>query len=112
MTLDLNEDLVAGAQGVGGAFVGEVEAVQVASGGVAVVEHGLIGEGNREDVGDDKGGPARAQPAGDVKRQDQPNDMVGAVNARQVDRGTVGRRQLEVVSPEVILAVDVAHGEL
>ena len=44
---DLDIDFIAGAEGVGGASVGLVEAVEMDGGGLAIVEDGLVGQSGR-----------------------------------------------------------------
>ena len=81
---DFDIDFVAGAEGIAGALVSEVEAVQVNSRGLAVVEDGLIGEGDLVDMAQEAGGGSGAKAIGDVIREDQSKDVVGAVNAGEL----------------------------
>ena len=87
---DFDKDFVGGAEGVGGSRVGEVEGVEMEGGRLAVVEDGLIGQGDLKDVAEDEGGHAGAEAAGDMKGEDEAQDVVGAVNAGEVDAGGVG----------------------
>ena len=79
--VDFDEDFVAGAEGVRRAGVGEVEAMEMDGGGLAVVEDGLVGEADLVDVAKDPSGHASAEAAGDVIGKDEAEDVVGAVNA-------------------------------
>jgi len=64
---DADISFVAGGGVAEGAFVAEIEGVAVVSGGLGVVEHGLIAEGHAEDLAEDLGGLAGGEGKGDVE---------------------------------------------
>ena len=47
-----------------------------------------------------------------MEGEDQADDVVGGVEAIEIDARAIGRGRLEIDRVEVILAIDVADGEL
>lgn len=112
LPVDFDENFVAGTEGIGRPFVREIELVQVTGGSLAVVEDGLVGQRNLEDLAQNACSHPRAEPVRDVEGENEADDVVGTVDAGEIDTGRTGGRQLQVFGAKVIFAVNVANGEL
>ena len=73
--LDLDIGFICGADRVNGAFSLEIEEVAVVGGGLSVVEHGLVGDGDAKDIAQNEGGFSGGDGAGDVKSEDEAQDI-------------------------------------
>jgi len=112
LTGDANISFVAGGGVAEGSFVAEVEDVAVVSGGLRVVEDGLIAEGHAEDWSEDLRGLASRKGKGDVEGQHQAQHVGRTMEAGEVDGRAIrsGRSQLRGL--KVVFAILIAQLEL
>lgn len=67
----------------------EIEAVAVEGGGSRIVQHGLIGKLDTEDISQDgRCFPCR-DSEGDVEGEDETEDVLGVMDSGQIDSGSV-----------------------
>ena len=75
-----------------------------------IVEYSLVGEGDREYGLEDEGGLSGTQGEGDVKGEDEAEDIRGVVDSGQIDGGLMGLGMGKLMGLIVVLPVLV--GEL
>ncbi len=84
LTADFDVGFIAGAVVIDLAFMGQIEKVAIISGGLGIIEHGLIGDGDAEDLPKHLCGFAGADGKGDVEGQNQPDQMRRVMNVPEV----------------------------
>lgn len=73
--LDLDVGFICGADRIDGAFSLEIKEVTVVGSGLSVIEHGLVGDGDVKDIAQNEGGFSGCDGTGDVKGQDEAQDI-------------------------------------
>ena len=109
---DANIGFVAGSGVAEGGFVAEVEGVAVISGGLGIVEDGLVAEGHAEDSPEDLRGLAGGEGKGDVEGQHQAQHVGRTMQTGDVDGRPMGSGRGQLGGLEVVLAILVAQLEL
>jgi len=85
LTADFDVGFIAGAVVVDLAFMDEIEEVAIIGGGLGIVEHRLIRDGDPEDLPEHLRGFAGAEGKRDMESQNQTDQMRRVMNFAEVD---------------------------
>jgi len=103
---------IAGGGGTDGSFMPKVELMAIVGCRLGVIEDGLKTDWDAEDLTDHFRCFAGGQGKGDVKGQDQAQDVRGTVNAGQIDGEAFGCGRRKLGGSEVIFPILIAQLEL
>jgi len=78
--------------------------VAIISGGLGVIEHGLIRNRDSKDLFEDSGGFSGGDGKGDMEGECQPEHIRRIVNTKEIDVGIVGFGMLQLFVVELIFS--------
>jgi len=109
---DLDVGFICGADRIDRAFSLEIKEVAVVGGALGVIEHALVGDRDVKDIAQDEGGFSSGDCAGDVKGQDEAEDIGAVVDTVEIDFRFIGGGVFEGWRLKVILPVLITKFKL
>ena len=112
LAVDADVGFIAGGGVAEGAFVAEVEGVAVVSGGLGIVEDGLVAEGHAENLPQHLRGLAGGEGKGDVEGQHQAQHVGRTMETGEVDGRPIRSGRGELGRLKMVFAILIAQLEL